>query len=64
MGHKRQERSFETPRKRAAPLAITAQPLRGDDGGMCGAEKTYNDRLSASGEMLRGLGAARWPVAV
>ena len=24
--------SFETPRKRAAPLAITAKPLRGDDG--------------------------------
>src|SRR3954470_5214709 len=26
-------RSFETPRKRATPLAITAKPLRGDDGG-------------------------------
>jgi hypothetical protein len=25
---------------------------------------SYNDRLTASGEMLRGLGAARWPAAV
>jgi hypothetical protein len=35
MGHKRRRRSFETPRKRAAPLAITAKPLRGDDGEIC-----------------------------
>jgi hypothetical protein len=31
-GHKRPWPSFETQRKRAAPLAITAKPLRGDDG--------------------------------
>jgi hypothetical protein len=36
MGRKRKRRSFETPRKRAAPLAITAKPLRGDDGFRCG----------------------------
>jgi hypothetical protein len=32
IGHKYMRPSFETPRKRAAPLAITAKPLRGDDG--------------------------------
>jgi hypothetical protein len=34
MGHKRKRPSFETPRKRAAPPATTAQPLREDDGGV------------------------------
>jgi hypothetical protein len=36
MGRKRLWPSFETPRKRAAPLAITAKPLRRDDGGARG----------------------------
>jgi hypothetical protein len=36
--------------------------LRGDDA--CVENEAYNDRLTASGEMLRGLGAARWPAAV
>jgi hypothetical protein len=31
MRHERLRPSFETPRKRAAPLAITAKPLRGDE---------------------------------
>src|SRR4051812_9047648 len=33
-GRQRVRRSFETPRKRAAPLATTATPLRGDGGGV------------------------------
>jgi len=48
MGHKRWRPSFETPRKRAAPLAITAKPLRGDDGGVWGNEALFWPRLATT----------------
>src|SRR5436305_2005304 len=44
------------PRKRAAPLATTAQPLRGDDGTMCGLaeQQAYASDQFAACNLARG----------
>src|SRR5437870_1226274 len=63
MGRKRLWPSFETPRKRAAALAITAKPLRGDDGsawGCASLQDTENlPRLGRAGDVAAGAAGAR-----
>jgi hypothetical protein len=64
-GSGRKWRSFETPRKSAAPLATTAQPLRGDDG-ECEASKEAKTneqaiRVSPNRLLVEDLSAIGYP---
>jgi hypothetical protein len=47
--------SFETPRKSAAPLAIAAKPLRGDDDSFCPLHHRFLDRFAGVAEIMRGI---------